>query len=173
MVTRVAFCRHCLPDHGGIKQCCDFSVCLSVCPIPQFKTLHLLRYTSTPMELLVQWCAPWWSVAVSTKGRPERAVTGLSAGWADPDVDWLYISINHPQPGVTRASTISPPVRGRSERRPNDPNETNGPPRAESRTIWSTWSYTALKVAETGGHIVLPSSGRHLVAAIVISDDSY
>jgi len=36
---------------------------------------------------------------------PERAVTGLSPSWVDPDVDWLYISISHPQPAGTRAST--------------------------------------------------------------------
>ena len=51
---------------------------------------------------------------------PERAVTGLSPGWVDPDVDWLYISINRPQPAGTRASTRSP-ITGRSERRRNDP----------------------------------------------------
>ena len=52
---------------------------------------------------------------------PERAVTGLSPGWVDPDVDWLYISINRPQPTGTRASTRSLPITGRSERRRNDP----------------------------------------------------
>ena len=36
---------------------------------------------------------------------PKRAVTGLSPSWVDPDVDWLYISISHPQPAGTRAST--------------------------------------------------------------------
>jgi len=40
---------------------------------------------------------------------PERAVTGLSAGWVDPNVDWLYISISRPQPACTRASARSPP----------------------------------------------------------------
>ena len=39
----------------------------------------------------------------------------------NPDVDWLYISISRPQPAGTRPSTRSPPVTGRSERRPNDP----------------------------------------------------
>ena len=60
MVTRVLhFADIVRPIIGGgdIKQCCDFSVCLPVCPVLQVKTLHLLRYTSTPMELLVQWCA--------------------------------------------------------------------------------------------------------------------
>jgi len=52
---------------------------------------------------------------------PERAVAGLSPGWVDPDVDWLYTSISRPQPAGTRASTRSPPMTGRSERRPNDP----------------------------------------------------
>jgi len=32
---------------------------------------------------------------------PECAVTGLSPGWVDPDVDCLYIIISRPQPGST------------------------------------------------------------------------
>ena len=51
---------------------------------------------------------------------PECPVTGLSPGWVDPDVDWLYISISRPQPGGTRASTRSPPMTGRSERCTSD-----------------------------------------------------
>jgi len=29
----------------------------------------------------------------------EHAIAGLSPGWVDPDVDWLYIRISLPQPG--------------------------------------------------------------------------
>ena len=57
-------------------------------------------------QILFQWCAPWWSVAVSTISRQSvRAVTGLSPGWMDPDVHRLCISINPPQRGGTWAHT--------------------------------------------------------------------
>lgn len=35
---------------------------------------------------------------------PEYVDTGLSPGWLDHDVDWLYITINSPQPAGTWAS---------------------------------------------------------------------
>ena len=51
---------------------------------------------------------------------PEHAVTGLSPGWVDPDVYWLYRSTSAsipPQRGGTWASTRFPPMTGRSKRR--------------------------------------------------------
>ena len=59
-------------------------------------------------------CAPWWSVAQSTIRCQSTRSLAFLRGWVDPDNDWLYISINFPQPR-------SPPMTRRSERCPSDP----------------------------------------------------
>jgi len=41
---------------------------------------------------------------------PENTTVGLPPGWVDTDVCRLYIGINPPQPGGTRAPSKSPPV---------------------------------------------------------------
>jgi len=40
----------------------------------------------------------------------ENMIVGLPPGWVDTDVSRLYIGINPPQPGGTRAPSRSPPV---------------------------------------------------------------
>ena len=53
--------------------------------------------------LLLQWCRVMECCFVDDTS-PESAVTGLSPGWVDPSVDWLYISISRAQSCGTRAS---------------------------------------------------------------------
>jgi len=50
---------------------------------------------------------------------PENPIVGLAPSWVDTDVCRLYIVINPPQPGGTRAPSRSPPVSWWSERRTN------------------------------------------------------
>jgi len=45
----------------------------------------------------------------------ENTIVGLPPSWVDTDVCWLYIGINPPQPGGTRAPSRSPPVSWWSE----------------------------------------------------------
>jgi len=52
-----------------------------------------VSHNNVPYLLLYR-CATRSSVAASTTMLPEHAVTGLSPWWVDPNVDWLYISIN-------------------------------------------------------------------------------
>jgi len=47
---------------------------------------------------------------------PENTIVGLPPGWVDTDVCRLYIGINSPQPGGTRAPSRSPPVSWWSKR---------------------------------------------------------
>jgi len=73
------------------------------------KACWILRFSSS----MNQWHAPWKFCCVDD----------TSPGWLVLNVDWLHISINHPQPGGTWTFTRflqNDWAVGGSERRPNE-----------------------------------------------------
>jgi len=81
---------------------CIACISLSTCFLNQLSICAILL-TCVPACLMMKCCRV-------NNLLPEHVLAGLSPGWVDPNVDWLYMRINLPQLRGMWASTRSPPV---------------------------------------------------------------
>jgi len=126
-----------VPDKRPLNDCCcctQISRKLRNCTTTVTSIYKLCSTGTLPARSALWWCdklnyycfffsvvCPMRQCCSVDDTSQEHTVVSLSPGWVDPDVDWLYISINIPHPAGTRPSTRSPPMTGWSEWHPNDP----------------------------------------------------
>jgi len=123
-----------VPDKRPLNDCCcctQISRKLRNCTTTVTSIYKLCSTGTLPARSALWWCdklnyycfffsvvCPMRQCCSVDDTSQEHTVVSLSPGWVDPDVDWLYISINVPHPAGTRPSTRSPPMTGWSEWHP-------------------------------------------------------